>query len=614
MQSLIITTGYNCNNNCLFCYKDNSENKENKSTQEIKRELDQASLGGIKAVDFDGGEPTIRGDISEIVKYAKNIGFKKITIVTNGRMFAYKKLCKKIIDAGATSVLFSIHGHTAKLHDSLTQTPGSFEQAIQGVINVKELKKQLKIGVNTVVTHSNYKYLNEMLKFFKKIGINRVHLISICPIGQAYKNHEIIPIFSKVAPFIKDTIDKNQDLDIKVHNLPFCFMQDYEKYVISEAQLKYKREVRLPSKEAKNLGFLLGGMKIKRIFCDKCKYNILCDGVWKNYLKIHGDKEFKSLGDNLFSKMRFSYSYIKTDGLPASQLIRDSIKGKTHKKTFSPICRLKAGKKLLPREDKGLFYLEGNRLGHYKLEGPIEEKNMLYIKKFKQIYVSKSNNWPKGLFSARLSEECQKCLYSKEGRCAGYFVAASKNVSEESRYEQLFKANLKNLKGSVLDVGCGPVHYFKIFKHLVKKNKITYYGVDPDKKMITLLNSKIPEQLRNNFKGMTGTAENLEFPNNFFNTVFVIRSYNHIYDLDKALDSFKRVLKNKGRLIVADNVFFAVIQASKPKNENTKQEHYRAHTSFQAIRELKKYGFRVIEHRPVVRGENCWYVECQIDK
>jgi len=43
-------------------------------------------------------------------------------------MFARKEFCEKVFDAGLDEVTFSLHGHTATIHDYLTATPGSFDK------------------------------------------------------------------------------------------------------------------------------------------------------------------------------------------------------------------------------------------------------------------------------------------------------------------------------------------------------------------------------------------------------------------------------------------------------------------------------------------------------
>lgn len=67
-----------------------------KTAEEIKNILEECSDYG--EVVFTGGEVTLRNDLPELVEYARNLGYQDIQIQTNGRRFAYKNYCKKLIN------------------------------------------------------------------------------------------------------------------------------------------------------------------------------------------------------------------------------------------------------------------------------------------------------------------------------------------------------------------------------------------------------------------------------------------------------------------------------------------------------------------------------------
>jgi len=112
--------GYECNNNCRFCYCGDKRDLPAMGTAEAKNQLVKARKRSSRFVDFLGGEPTIRSDLVELIGYAKQIGFRTISITTNGRMLSNKDYARRIVDAGLNSVVFSIHGHKPELHDFLT--------------------------------------------------------------------------------------------------------------------------------------------------------------------------------------------------------------------------------------------------------------------------------------------------------------------------------------------------------------------------------------------------------------------------------------------------------------------------------------------------------------
>lgn len=289
-----IKLGYLCNNNCWFCVVADKRQQGNKNTKQIKKELKEAKKRCNEVV-FTGGEATIRQDILKLVHYAKTIGFKTIQIQTNGRMLSYLPFCKDLIKAGANEFSPAIHGHTPKLHDSLTRSKGSFKQTMQGIKNLKKLKQP--ITTNTVVTKQNYEYLPQIARMLVSLGVDQFQFAFVHANGNAWKNFEsIVPKMSSAAPYIH----KGLDIGIKAkiscmaEAMPYCMMKGYEKY-ISE---NYIPLTELWELNRKDLDFLktkktLGKIKFKQ--CEGCKYNQICEGPWKEYPERMGTQEFRAV-------------------------------------------------------------------------------------------------------------------------------------------------------------------------------------------------------------------------------------------------------------------------------------------------------------------------------
>src|SRR3989338_2326912 len=155
INKTVIFAGYRCNNRCTFCINYDKRKIHYPSYLDVKKEILSAKKRGRTYLEIIGGEPTVRPDIISLIKYAKELNFDTIMIATNGRMLSYEDFARTILKAGLNSIIFSIHGHTAKLHDLLTQAPGSFEQLNKGVKNVqriiKELNLKVSLGTNTTI-------------------------------------------------------------------------------------------------------------------------------------------------------------------------------------------------------------------------------------------------------------------------------------------------------------------------------------------------------------------------------------------------------------------------------------------------------------------------------
>lgn len=306
IKKTVIFAGYSCNNNCRFCINWDKRTIPDRSTAEIKREIAGARKRGSTYLEIIGGEPTIRKDILDLIAFAKKMGFDTIMMATNGRVYAYEKFARDILAAGLNSVVFSIHGHTAKLHDSLTQVPGSFEQLNKGLANIKKIAKELNlkinIGSNTCVVKQNYRYLPQIGKYIQNLEIGNAEFIFVDPnYGAAFRFFDkFVPKISEIAPFVRQCLEigkKNKAVHWHIRYVPLCYFQDYLDQISELQETKtFKTEHIAPDfynpdveKGRRNVG------RMKTEKCLGCKLYDKCEGIWKEYLKHYGDKELKPI-------------------------------------------------------------------------------------------------------------------------------------------------------------------------------------------------------------------------------------------------------------------------------------------------------------------------------
>jgi len=260
-----------------------------------------------------GGEPTIRDDILDLIRFAKNLNFKRIILSTNGRMFSYPDFTKKIIEAGLDAVIFSIHGHNAKIHDYLTGVRGSFNQTIRGLNNLFKMGFS-DIRSNTMIVKQNFRYLPRIGKFIAARRIkNSDFIFPYCNKGGSYyRFYKIVPKISQAAPYIKKCFDfgRKNHLNWSARHLPLCFFHDYLSQI---SELRDKRMVisRIDT-DSRTFDFV-GQQKNERIKTKKCKgcklYNI-CDGFFKEYFKHYGDEELKPVFKSFNKKIKINFRNI----------------------------------------------------------------------------------------------------------------------------------------------------------------------------------------------------------------------------------------------------------------------------------------------------------------
>jgi len=228
-----------CNNNCIFCLDKDNQDGTFIPFSKIKQELKEGIETGAERAVLSGGEPTLHPQFLEVVKFAKELGYKKIQIVTNGRMFSYKGFLKKAIERGVDEITFSIHGHNKKLYELQSRVRGSFEQAMAGLINALNLRKPI-VNIDIVINKINYRELSEMIEFFIKLGVYEFDLLQPIPFGAAWKNKEkVFYDIKKSLPYLRKTfeISKKPKVHLWTNRFPPSYLEGFEDLIQDPVKL-----------------------------------------------------------------------------------------------------------------------------------------------------------------------------------------------------------------------------------------------------------------------------------------------------------------------------------------------------------------------------------------
>lgn len=161
----------------------------------------------------------------------------------------------------------SLHAHKEEIHDFLTSSPGSFRETVQGIKNLKELDQC--VGNQTVISKINYLLLPEIVSFLIELGIGRLQLNFIQPIGRAAKNFNLlVPRISEAIPYIKKALEilKKANTYRGTMGIPYCLLDGYMKY-----SQEYKR-----AKAGGDPHRVI--FKSKGAICRDCSYYQSCEG------------------------------------------------------------------------------------------------------------------------------------------------------------------------------------------------------------------------------------------------------------------------------------------------------------------------------------------------
>jgi radical SAM protein with 4Fe4S-binding SPASM domain len=175
-----------CNLRCKHCYANAGRPLKNElTTDEIKNIIDQLVKMKTIVVALSGGEPLLRKDILEIIKYIKKKGFE-IYLNTNGTLIT-EELAEKIKKCGLSHLEISIDGFK-KTHDYI-RGKGSFEKALLAFEICK--KYEIEVGILTVMMKINLSEIPNLINFFYKKGASGIGLLRFHPVGRGKKNKHL---------------------------------------------------------------------------------------------------------------------------------------------------------------------------------------------------------------------------------------------------------------------------------------------------------------------------------------------------------------------------------------------------------------------------------------
>lgn len=161
-----------CQCRCIHCYEGNvhKECDNPLSFEEWKSVIDELAIMNCKEIRFIGGEPTIYKRLYQLIDYAKVKGIEKISLFSN--LFNISDVLLKSIIDNDVEVHFSIYASDSKIHDLITQVPGSFNNLIN---NIKLLSKSLiKLTAHVVIIKENENEVDNIYNLLSDLGINSI--------------------------------------------------------------------------------------------------------------------------------------------------------------------------------------------------------------------------------------------------------------------------------------------------------------------------------------------------------------------------------------------------------------------------------------------------------
>ncbi|MDD1752272.1 MAG: radical SAM protein [Methanotrichaceae archaeon] len=157
-----------CNMACPICFADSGDSHYEPDLDQIRTMLQNLRAEKpvpCPAIQFSGGEPTLRDDLPQIVAMARQMGFAQIQIATNGiRLSSDLALCEALERSGLNTIYLQFDGVTPDPYKAMRG--GNYLPAkLKALENFSKARQTSVVLVPTLVKGVNDHQVGDIVRF-----------------------------------------------------------------------------------------------------------------------------------------------------------------------------------------------------------------------------------------------------------------------------------------------------------------------------------------------------------------------------------------------------------------------------------------------------------------
>lgn len=157
------------------------------------------------ALQFSGGEPTVREDLFDLISLAKELGFHHVEVNTNGlRLAKSLDYCRGLVEAGMSTVYLQFDGLTSDVY-SFTRGIDLLEIKMKAIENCRKAGIHSVVLVVTLINGVNDHQIGDIIRFaiknsdiVKCVNVQPVSLCGRIPEDKRRKMRITIPDFMRL--------------------------------------------------------------------------------------------------------------------------------------------------------------------------------------------------------------------------------------------------------------------------------------------------------------------------------------------------------------------------------------------------------------------------------
>jgi MoaA/NifB/PqqE/SkfB family radical SAM enzyme len=128
-------------------------------------------LGSYYVV-ISGGEPLLRRDITDLIKFASDNGIF-VSMFTNGWLLK-RKTINRLEGSGLGNLFISLDGFRAETNDSLRSRRGLHKRIFSAIEYIKANNIRTKVSVSTTIMEPNLEELADMIRWVKQTELSKI--------------------------------------------------------------------------------------------------------------------------------------------------------------------------------------------------------------------------------------------------------------------------------------------------------------------------------------------------------------------------------------------------------------------------------------------------------
>lgn len=291
LRWLELAPGYACNCRCLGCHSCSADASQQMESAEVVRWLQIGRQRGAQHLWLSGGEPTLRKDFLGTLRLARQLGYRRIKVQTNGLLFSYPEFADKALTAGMNEVNLLLKSRDPAVHDELNQLPGSLALLDRAVEVLRG--RTVRLEGDILWTQRNADELPALVDHYGAQGFKHfnIWLFSLVDQGAADLRALVPPMAPHIPALLRAReLAKQHGATLVSLNTPHCLVPPQAWDLQFDAAAMAMLVVN-PGGMAFRMEQSTIELGVYAPQCMECPAKPWCHGVRQDYLDLHGAGE-----------------------------------------------------------------------------------------------------------------------------------------------------------------------------------------------------------------------------------------------------------------------------------------------------------------------------------